>query len=183
MALAIAPGSALAESPVLALGGPGLGPVPLTPPVGAHVAGSVLMGYRGADGETTGAVVTASPWRALFFRGGAEVTPRSRNGDTRFLWGLGFEEWRGNTFFAHVHDYGPIRPEESFTFRHAEATVGYKLPAPLRGRPLPGREPLRGAAVQGRPLPRGARHAHDCAHLVLLGRLRLDRPGHAAGVG
>ena len=128
MALAIAPGSALAESPVLALGGPGLGPVPLTPPVGAHVAGSVLMGYRGADGETTGAVVTVSPWRALFFRGGAEVTPRSRNGDTRFLWGLGFEEWRGNTFFAHVHDYGPIRPEESFTFRHAEATVGYKLP-------------------------------------------------------
>lgn len=126
--LAIVPAAVLAERPVLALGGPDLGPVPLTPPVSAHLAGSVLVGYRGADGETTGAVVTGSPWRALFFRAGAEVTPRSEHGGVRLLWGVGFEEWRGNTFFAHVHDYGPVRPEESFTFRHADATVGYKLP-------------------------------------------------------
>lgn len=125
--LAITPVAGLADGPVLSLGGPGLGPVPLTPPVSAHLAGSALIGYRGSDGETTGAVVTASPWRALFFRGGVEVTPRSRYGDVRLLWGVGFEEWRGNSFFAHVQDYGPVRPE-SFTFRHAEATVGYKLP-------------------------------------------------------
>lgn len=126
--LAITPVAGLAGGPVLALGGPGLGPVPLTPPVSAHLAGSALIGYRGTDGETTGTVVTVSPWRALFFRGGVEVTPRSRYGDVRLLWGVGFEEWRGNTFFAHVHDYGPVRPDEDFTFRHAEATVGYKLP-------------------------------------------------------
>lgn len=135
MALAIAPAAALAERPLPILGGPGGGPVPLLPPVGAQVAGSVLVGYRGSEGETTGAVVTVAPWRALFFRAGAEVTPRSKEGDVRLLWGAGFEEWRGNTFFAHVHDYGPVRPEESFTFRHAEATAGYKLPL-LCGGPL-----------------------------------------------
>ena len=48
--LAITPVAALADGPVLSLGGPGLGPVPLTPPVSAHVAGSALIGYRGSDG-------------------------------------------------------------------------------------------------------------------------------------
>lgn len=128
VALAVAPATAGAGGAFPVLGGPGVGPIPLTPPVRAQLAGSVLVGYRGTDGETTGAVVTAAPWRALFFRAGAEVTPRSREGDVRLLWGLGFEEWRGNTFFAHVGDHGPIRPEESFTLRTAEATAGYKLP-------------------------------------------------------
>ncbi len=117
-----------ADVPIPVLGGPGASPIPQTPPVHADVAGSVLMGYRGSDGQTTGAVVTVAPWRALFVRMGAEVTPWSKDGNVRLQWGAGFEDWRGNTFFAHVRDDGPIRPDQRFTLRHAEAVAGYKLP-------------------------------------------------------
>lgn len=106
-------------------------PVLVLPPVldSESVSGTAFVGYRGTDGQTTGAVVTASPWWLSFVRVGAEVTPRSRDGgDVRFLWGLGFEDWRGNSFFLHVHDWGPVRADESFTLRHAEASLGYKLP-------------------------------------------------------
>ena len=127
-ALVAATAPAWADGPIPVMGGPGATPIPLTPPVQADVAGSVFAGYRGTDGQTTGAVLTAAPWRALFVRVGAEVTPWSKDGNVRLQWGAGFEEWRGNTFFAHVRDDGPIRPDERFTLRHGEATAGYKLP-------------------------------------------------------
>lgn len=107
------------------------GPVQVLPPVldGQRVSGTAFIGYRGKDGQTTGAVATVSPWWTSFFRLGAEVTPRSRDGgDVRMLWGLGFEDWRDNSVFFHVHDWGPVRPDESFTLRHAEASLGYKVP-------------------------------------------------------
>ena len=106
-------------------------PVQVLPPVldDQRVSGTAFIGYRGKDGQTTGGVATVSPWWLSFVRLGAEVTPRSRDGgDVRLLWGLGFEDWRGNSFFLHVHDWGPVRPEESFTLRHAEASAGYKVP-------------------------------------------------------
>ena len=107
------------------------GPVQVLPPVldGQRVSGTAFIGYRGEDGQTTGAVATVSPWWLSFVRVGAEVTPRSKDGgDVRLLWGLGFESWRDRTFFLHVHDWGPVRPDEPFTLRHAEASLGYKLP-------------------------------------------------------
>jgi hypothetical protein len=105
------------------------------PPSGQRVNGAVFIGYRGSDGETTGAIATLSgKWRT-FVRVGAELTPRSPDGDTRFLWGLGFEDARDRSFFLHVHDWGPVRPDREFTLRHAEASFGYKLPR-LRGGPF-----------------------------------------------
>ncbi|WP_242344787.1 hypothetical protein [Anaeromyxobacter terrae] len=107
------------------------GPVQVLPPVlpGQHLSGTAFIGYRGTDRQTTGGIVTAAPWWKSFVRLGAEVTPRSREGEVRFLWGLGFEDWRDNSFFLHVHDWGPVRPDASFTLKHAEASLGYKLPA------------------------------------------------------
>ena len=107
------------------------GPVQVLPPVqgGQHMSATAFIGYRGTDGQTTGTVVTVAPWWMSFLRLGAEVTPRSKDGgDVRLLWGLGFESWRDRTFFLHVHDWGPVRPDEPFTLRHAEASLGYKLP-------------------------------------------------------
>ncbi|WP_242360399.1 hypothetical protein [Anaeromyxobacter sp. SG17] len=107
------------------------GPVQVLPPVlpGQHLSGTAFLGYRGIDRQTTGAIVTAAPWWKSFVRLGAELTPRSRDGDVRFLWGLGFEDWRDNSFFLHVHDWGPVRPDDSFTLKDAEASLGYKLPS------------------------------------------------------
>ncbi len=142
VAFAVAVGVPLAVSASEALGPPPrvvpdvtLGPVPIPPVLdGQVVSGTAFVGYRGTDGQTTGAVVTASPWWKSFLRLGAEVTPRSKDGgDVRLLWGLGFESWRDRTFFLHVHDWGPVRPDESFTLRHAEASLGYKLPRPCGG--------------------------------------------------
>lgn len=104
------------------------GPVQLPPVLpGQRASGAAFIGYRGSDGETTGAVVTLSPLAGAFVRVGAEVTPRSSEGDTRFLWGLGLEDWRDRTFFLHVHDWGPVRPGGPLTLREAEASFGYKL--------------------------------------------------------
>lgn len=106
------------------------GPIQVLPPVlpTDRLSGTAFIGYRGSDGQTTGAVVTLAPWWKSFVRVGAEVTPRSKNGDARLLWGIGFEDWRDGTFFLHVHDWGPARPDEAMTFRRAEASAGYKLP-------------------------------------------------------
>jgi hypothetical protein len=112
------------------------GPVQAPPvPAGQRASGAVFIGYRGSDGETTGAVATLSPLWRTFLRVGAEVTPRSPDGDARFLWGLGIEDPRERTFFLHVHDWGPVRPERAFTLRDAEGTFGYKLPR-VRGGPF-----------------------------------------------
>lgn len=112
------------------------GPVQV-PPVGRgeRANGAVFVGYRGTDGWTTGAVATLAPWWRSFIRLGAEATPRSPDGDARFLWGVGFEHWRERTFFLHVHDWGPVRSVRSFDVRNAEASFGYKLPV-LRGGPF-----------------------------------------------
>jgi hypothetical protein len=88
----------------------------------------MFVGFRGADGQTVGAVAAVTPWRSSFVKIGAEATPRSRDGAARFLWGLGFESARDNTLFAHLHDWGPVRPGEAFTLRHSELEAGYKLP-------------------------------------------------------
>jgi hypothetical protein len=68
------------------------------------------------------------PWGPSFLRFGAEATPVAKGGDVRFLWGFGFESWRDRTFFAHVHDWGPVRPAEGLGVEGAELSVGYKLP-------------------------------------------------------
>jgi hypothetical protein len=109
-------------------------PVQAPPAVaGRHTSGALFIGYRGSDGQTTGAIATLSPGWSAFVRLGAEVTPRSPDGGIRLLWGLGFEDWRDRTFFLHVHDWGPVRPEERATLRDAEASFGYKLPRACGG--------------------------------------------------
>jgi hypothetical protein len=86
-------------------------------------------GYRGVDGPTAGGVATAWVLESLFVRFGGESTPRSAYGTSRFLWGFGYDDWRGNTLYAHVDNWGPIRPQDGFTStRTAEVNVGYKLP-------------------------------------------------------
>lgn len=92
------------------------------------LSGTVFIGYRGTDGQTTGTVLTVAPWWRSFLRVGAEVTPSSRDGAVRFLWALGLDDWRDRSFFLHVQDGGPVRPNEPFTLRHAEASAGYRLP-------------------------------------------------------
>jgi hypothetical protein len=114
-----------------ALSGPS--PTPLArPPSGPRslmrLDGSFFVGYRGTDRETAGGVATLWPWRATFLRIGGEYTPFSPFGDSRLLWGVGYDDWRDNTFFVHVDNWGPIRPSDALATRQAEFTAGYKLP-------------------------------------------------------
>lgn len=95
---------------------------------GPRVDGSFLLTWRGAEGPGAGGIATVWPWRAAFLRLGAEATPRSDLGDTRLLWGLGWDDWRGNTFSLTVHNWGPLRPEDAPGWRGAEASLGYKAP-------------------------------------------------------
>lgn len=126
---------AAAPSPLSAPGAsPGVDADPTRGPVrvravaaGERLTGAVFIGYRGVDGETTGAIVTLAPIRRGFVQVGAELTPRSPDGDVRLLWGIGLEEDREGTFFLHVQDPGPIRPGGAWTLRTAEASVGYKV--------------------------------------------------------
>jgi hypothetical protein len=90
--------------------------------------GSVFGGYRGADRGTMGAVATLWLFGSSYVRIGGEGTPASPYGTSRFLWGIGYDDWRDRTFFAHVDNWGPIRPGDGFAIRQAEATAGYKLP-------------------------------------------------------
>jgi hypothetical protein len=112
-----------------------------------RMSGTAFGGYRGTDGTIAGGVTTFWLGRGGFVRGGAEWTPNSPYGRFRFLWGIGWDDWRGNTFYAHVDNWGPIYPGEGFAVDRAEANVGYKLPrlcfsrsvcaAPLAGVTVP----------------------------------------------
>jgi hypothetical protein len=112
-----------------------------------RLSGTMFGGYRGVDGPIAGGVVTAWVGRGAFARGGAEWTPDAPGGRARFLWGFGYDDWRGNTFFAHVDNWGPIHPHEGMAIDRAEVNVGYKLPrlcpsrslclAPLAGVTVP----------------------------------------------
>ncbi len=84
--------------------------------------------YRGAEREGVGGLVTLWPWGSAFLRLGAEATPRSPHGETRLLWGLGWDDWRPGTFSLTVSNWGPLRPESAPGWRQAEANLGYKLP-------------------------------------------------------
>jgi hypothetical protein len=106
--------------------------LPGTSPRGSHdgprAGGSLMATYRGAEGPGIGGIATVFPWRSAFLRLGAEATPRSDRGDTRLLWGFGWDDWRPGTFSLTVHNWGPLRPDDAPGWRGAEANLGYKLP-------------------------------------------------------
>ncbi|BDG10737.1 DUF3131 domain-containing protein [Anaeromyxobacter paludicola] len=117
-----------------ALGGDvGLGPKPplsaplVSEPRFLRFDGTFFAGWRGTDGPTAGGVATAWIGRATFLRFGGEGTPRSDYGKSRFLWGFGYDDWRDDTFYLHVDNWGPIRMEDSLT-HSAEVNAGYRLP-------------------------------------------------------
>jgi hypothetical protein len=128
-------GSATGARPsrAAALGGPAPSATPAGTPArprhrdGPLMDGAFLLTYR-SDGPGAGGIATVWPWRSAFLRFGGEATPDSERGDSRFLWGFGWDDWRGNTFFATVHNWGPLRPEDAPGWRGAEANAGYKLP-------------------------------------------------------
>jgi hypothetical protein len=93
-----------------------------------RVDGALLLTYRGRERQGAGGIATVWPWRSAFLRIGAESTPRSDVGDTRLLWGAGWDDWRGNTFSLTVHNWGPLRPDDAPGWRGAEANLGYKTP-------------------------------------------------------
>jgi hypothetical protein len=97
---------------------------------GLRLGGTAFAGYRGIDGPTVGAVATLWPWRYSFLRVGGEATPMSRgdHGPSRLLWGIGYDDWHGNTLFLHVDNWGPIRPADGLAVHAAELNVGYRLP-------------------------------------------------------
>lgn len=97
-------------------------------PGGPRIAGTAFIGWRGREGETTGALATVSPGGPAFVRIAVEATPRSELGAARLAWAAGFEDARAGTFFARVEDRGPVQPDARFTFRRAELTAGVKLP-------------------------------------------------------
>jgi hypothetical protein len=95
---------------------------------GPRADGSLVATYRGAEGPGVGGIATVWPWRAAFLRAGAEATPRSDRGDTRLIWGFGWDDWHPGTFALTVHNWGPLRPDDVPGWRGAEANLGYKLP-------------------------------------------------------
>jgi len=97
-----------------------------------RVSGAAFVGYRGFDGQTTGAILTVSPGWDLFVRGGGEATPSSPRSEARFLWEVGFESPRDGTFFANVHDWGPAHVG-AVTQSSAELSAGYKIPRACAG--------------------------------------------------
>jgi hypothetical protein len=105
-------------------------PFQIAPPAPGEgrVAASVFVGYRGSEGQTTGAIATVSPWGPAFLRLGAEATPTSKDGTARFLWGAGLESPRDGTFFVDLHDWGPVSLDRPFTLRDSELAAGYKVP-------------------------------------------------------
>ena len=133
LALTVTPARGGAEAPFVP--GNAIGPFQVSPPVfeGQRVSGTALVGYRSGDGQTTGALATVYPAGPSFLRLGVEITPVSPSSSTRFLWGFGLESPRDGTFFANVHDWGPVRPGDGFTMRQAEVSAGYKLPRRCAG--------------------------------------------------
>jgi hypothetical protein len=90
--------------------------------------GTVFLDYRGNDRGGLGALVTLFPRGFWFVRGGGEWTPYSPYGRSRFLWGLGYDDWHDGTFSATVHNWGAIRTENEGDPYLAELNVGYKIP-------------------------------------------------------
>lgn len=110
-------------------------PVPLPPPAlpgHERASGAAYVGYQGADGELTGAIVTFAPWWKTFARVGLEATPRARDDEVRFPWEVGVGDGRPGSFFVNAHDWGATRPGH-LTLRTAEATAGYEAPRPCAG--------------------------------------------------
>jgi hypothetical protein len=126
---AAGPGGALLD-PRLAPGAmpPGATARPRASGEGPHVDGALLLSYRGREREGLGGIATVWPWRASFLRLGAEATPSSPVGDTRLIWGFGWDDWRGNTLSLTVHNWGPLRPDDAPGWRGAEGNLGYKTP-------------------------------------------------------
>ncbi len=113
--------------------GPSPQPAPASAPVrspragdGLRAGGALLLDYRGAEGPGAGGILTVWPWRAGFLRFGGESTPRSDRGDTRLLWGFGWDDWRPGTVSLTVHNWGPLRPDAVPGWRGAEGNLGYK---------------------------------------------------------
>jgi hypothetical protein len=118
------------------LGGPGIGPSSAPGNVavgpgrragGPRVDGYVAGSYR-SDGPAFGGLATVWPWRSAFLRIGGEATPGSVRGESRLLWGFGWDDWHPNTFSLTVHNWGPLQPQSFPGWRGAEANLAYKLP-------------------------------------------------------
>jgi hypothetical protein len=119
------PGSGAGE-PGPAAGG--LGRVAPPSPARTHAAGTLFFDYRGTDRAGAGALATVYLHGAWFLRGGGESTPFSRVGPSRFLWGLGYDDWHDGTLSVTVHNWGPVRAEDGLGVGKAELNVGYKVP-------------------------------------------------------
>ncbi|HEX9242918.1 MAG TPA: DUF3131 domain-containing protein [Anaeromyxobacter sp.] len=133
--LATARGDAGAGSGLPAPGAAGVERAPPRPAGRTHAAGSFYVDYRGADRGGAGGLVTVFPHGFWFLRGGGESTPYSPYGRSRFLWGLGYDDWHDGTFSATVHNWGPLRPEDGVGagVDKAELNVGYKVPRACAG--------------------------------------------------
>lgn len=103
-------------------------PVPSAGPRPFRVDGAMYAGWRGVDRGLGGFIATVWPWRFSFLRLGAEGTPESPGGNARLLWGIGWDDWHDRTFFLHVDNWGPVRPEDVLSTREAEVNAGYRLP-------------------------------------------------------
>jgi hypothetical protein len=120
----IGPGASPGAPPGAPVGTPlrSAGPRPF------RVDGALYGGWRGVDRGLGGVVATIWPWRYGFLRLGAEATPDSPEGTSRLLWGVGWDDWHERTFFLHVDNWGPVRPDDVLSTREAEVNAGYRLP-------------------------------------------------------
>ena len=138
------PEAARAEEASLAV--PGAAPSPSPGRLYANpLVLSLFTDYRGVDRAGVGGVLTIWPWRATFLRIGAEATPWSPIGPARMLWGVGWDDWRDNTFFLHVDNWGPFRPEDAPAVHQAEVNAGFRGPSLCGGKLC--LSPLLGATV------------------------------------
>jgi hypothetical protein len=96
--------------------------------------GTLFTGYRGADRGTAGVLATLWPIGFAFLRIGGEFTPFSPYQTSRLLWGIGYDDWHDRTFFFHVENWGPVRPNDVRDTRQAQVVGGYKLPRLCVGR-------------------------------------------------
>ena len=118
---------------------PGMGrnPVVAPPSTGRswmRLDGTLFTGYRGADRGTVGGLATLWPYSFAFLRIGGEYTPFSPYATSRLLWGVGYDDWHDRTFFFHVENWGPVRPDDVRDTRQAQVIGGYKLPRLCVGR-------------------------------------------------
>jgi hypothetical protein len=45
------------------------------------------------------------------------------------LWGVGWDDWRDNTFYLRVDNWGPFRPEDAPAWHVAEVNAGFRGPS------------------------------------------------------